>query len=78
MQVDELSLFNKDTSLFDANVNNELFKVVAKYILVNVVFVTNYYICVDINATIYHKINITIVYVLSLLRVLNRAFEVLS
>jgi len=78
MQVNKLNLFNKDISLFNTNANNNLFKVVAKYILVNVVFATSYYICVDINTTICYKINITIVYVLSFLKVFNKALEVLS
>jgi len=41
MQIDKLNLFNKDASLFNANANNNLFKVVAKYILVNVIFATS-------------------------------------
>ncbi len=78
MQIDKLNLFNKDTNLFNIDANNKLFKVVAKYILINVVFATNYYICVDINTTICYKINITIIYVLNFLRILNRAFKILN
>ncbi len=78
MQINELNLFNKDTNLFDANANNKLFKIATKYILINVIFATNYCICVDINVTIYYKINIIIVYVLNLLKVFNKVFEILS
>ncbi len=78
MQVDKSNLFNKNTNLFNANANNELFKIATKYILIDVVFATNYYICVDIDATIRYKINTTIVYILSLLKVLNRTLEILS
>ncbi len=78
MQINELNLFNKDTNLFNTNANNKFFKVVAKYILINVVFATSYYICVDINTTICYKINITIVYVLSFLKILNKILEILN
>ncbi len=78
MQINKLFLFNKDTNLFNINANNKLFKVATKYILIDVVFATNYCIYVDINIAICYKINITIVYVLSLLKVFNRIFEVLS
>ncbi len=78
MQVDELNLFNKDTNLFNTNANNNFFEIATKYILVDVVFATSYYICVDIDATICYKINTTIVYILSLLKIFNKALEILS
>ncbi len=78
MQINESNLFNKNTNLFNANANNKLFKIATKYILINVVFATSYYIYIDIDATICYKINTTIVYILSFLKVLNKTFQVLN
>jgi len=78
MQVNKLNLFNKNTSLSNTNANNNFFEIVAKYILVNVVFATSYCICVDINTKICYKINTTIIYVSSLLKVFDRALEILN
>ena len=78
MQIDKSNLFNKNTNLFNTNANNKLFKVIAKYILVSVVFATSYCIYVDINLAICYKIKTTIIYISNLLKVFNRVLEVLS
>jgi len=71
-------MFNKDTNLCNKDINNNLFKVVAIYILVNAISVTKYRIYININRKICYKINTTIVYILSFLKVLNRIVKILD